>query len=214
MPILPSGQDIQVSFMPLTFLEKFRSGPERDAELLAIHAPRDIYFLTPSPIFRLFCFFVALLAGPSLASTFTGVVVGVADGDTITVLDSDNRQIKVRLAGIDAPEKKQAFGAQSKIHLSELVYKRTVTLECGKQDRYRRHVCIVMRDGRDMNLLQVKAGLAWWYRKYSPEQRPSDRLSYEESESKARAARIGLWADINPATPWDFRKIGKMTVGK
>lgn len=172
------------------------------------------HLLSPSPIFRFLCFTVALFAEPSLASTFTGVVVGVADGDTITVLDGGNRQIKVRLAGIDAPEKKQAFGTRSKIHLSELVYKRIVTLECGKQDRYRRDVCIVMRDGQDVNLRQVETGLAWWYRKYSREQSPGDRRAYEASESKARAARVGLWADTNPVPPWDFRKMGKKTVGK
>lgn len=172
------------------------------------------YLLRPSLIFRLLCFGVAFLAGPSLALTFTGLVIGVADGDTITVLDADNKQIKVRLAGVDAPEKKQAFGARSKLHLSEQVYKRIVTLECGKQDRYRRHVCIVLRDGRDMNLLQVKVGLAWWYRKYSTEQSFGDRQAYEASESKARAARVGLWVDANPVPPWDFRKMGKKTVEK
>lgn len=93
----------------------------------------------------------------------TGKVVAVADGDTITVLDSSKMQHKIRLAGIDAPESKQAFGQASKKHLSDLVYDRDVTLDCGKTDKYRREICVVMIDGKDANLAQIEAGMAWWY---------------------------------------------------
>lgn len=96
--------------------------------------------------------------------TIVGRVVGVSDGDTITVLDSRRLQVKVRLAGIDAPESKQAFGQASRKHLSSLVFDRDVTLDCGKSDKYRRHVCVVVVDGRDVNLAQIAAGMAWWYR--------------------------------------------------
>jgi endonuclease YncB( thermonuclease family) len=93
-----------------------------------------------------------------------GRVVGTSDGDTITVLDSTKNQHKIRLAGIDAPESKQAFGQASKKHMSALVFNRDVTLDCDKTDKYGREVCIVLVDGQDANLAQVRAGMAWWYR--------------------------------------------------
>jgi endonuclease YncB( thermonuclease family) len=88
----------------------------------------------------------------------------VSDGDTITVLDGTKTQHKIRLAGIDAPESKQAFGQASKKHMSALVFNRDVTLDCDKTDKYGREVCIVLVDGQDANLAQVRAGMAWWYR--------------------------------------------------
>jgi endonuclease YncB( thermonuclease family) len=135
-----------------------------------------------------------------------GHVVGVSDGDTITLLDSQRRQHKIRLAGIDAPESKQAFGNASKKSLSAMVFDRDVTLECGKTDRYKRDVCVVMVDGKDANLAQVKAGMAWWYRKYAKEQTSQQRTTYEVAENYARGARIGLWRETEPVPPWDWRK--------
>lgn len=90
-----------------------------------------------------------------------GVVVGVADGDTITVLDDERQQHKIRLAGIDAPEKKQSFGQKSKASLSSMVFGKSVTVEWTKRDRYRRIIGLVLVDGVDSNLKQVKAGMAW-----------------------------------------------------
>jgi endonuclease YncB( thermonuclease family) len=150
---------------------------------------------------------MALVAGATHAAELRGRVVGVADGDTITVLDSGQQQHKIRLSGIDAPEKSQPFGAKSKTNLSALVFDRQVTLQCGKQDRYRREVCVVFVDGRDANLEQVKAGMAWWYRHYAKEQKPSDRTLYEEAESVAKGSRLGLWSDANPTPPWEFRHL-------
>lgn len=140
------------------------------------------------------------------SETITGHVVGVSDGDTITVLDAQRQQHKIRLAGIDAPESKQAFGQASKKHLSALVFDRDVTLDCGKTDKYRREVCVVMVDGQDANLAQVKAGMAWWYRKYQKEQTAQHRADYEAAEATARAGRIGLWQDADPMPPWEWRK--------
>jgi endonuclease YncB( thermonuclease family) len=149
---------------------------------------------------------VLALAGlPACAYTIEGRVVGVSDGDTITVLDSTKTQHKVRLAGIDAPESKQAFGQVSKKHLSGLVFDRDVTLDCGKTDKYRREVCVVMADGQDANLAQVKAGMAWWYRKYQKEQAAQQRASYEAAEATAKAGRVGLWQDAGPVPPWEWR---------
>jgi endonuclease YncB( thermonuclease family) len=150
---------------------------------------------------------VALLlqAGQILAATIEGRVVGVSDGDTITVLDGTKTQHKIRLAGIDAPESKQAFGQASKKHLSDLVFGKDVTLDCGKTDRYKREVCVVMVDGQDANLAQVKAGMAWWYRQYQREQTPGQRAEYEAAEGVARAGRVGLWGDANSVPPREWR---------
>jgi endonuclease YncB( thermonuclease family) len=137
-------------------------------------------------------------------------VVGIAAGDTITVLDSTNGQHKVRLAGIDAPEKAQPFGSRSKANLSGLVYGKTVTVEYVKFDRYQRMVGKVLVDGRDACLGQIKAGLAWWYRKYAREQSTEDQRDYEAAEGEAQAAGRGLWADSNPVPPWEVATTGSM----
>lgn len=134
-----------------------------------------------------------------------GRVVGVSDGDTITVLDAQRQQHKIRLAGIDAPESKQALGQASKKHLSDLLFNRDVALDCGKTDRYKREVCVVLVDGQDANLAQVKAGMAWWYRKYQNEQTAAQRASYEAAEVAARVRRVGLWQDAGAVPPWEWR---------
>lgn len=135
-----------------------------------------------------------------------GRVVGVADGDTITVLDASNTQFKIRLAGIDAPEKKQAFGQVSKKSLSDLVYDKTVQVDWSKRDRYERLVGKVVVNGIDANLEQVKRGLAWHYTKYQKEQSSEDRTNYLHAQDEAMAARLGLWVESNPTAPWDWRK--------
>lgn len=139
------------------------------------------------------------------AETITGQVVGVADGDTITVLDADKVQHKIRLAGIDAPDKKQAFGNRSKESLSDLVFDKTVNVETNKRDRYRREIGKVLVNGRDVNLVQVERGMAWVYRQHQREQSPNDRKLYEAAEDAAKAGRWGLWRDTDPVPPWEFR---------
>ena len=127
-------------------------------------------------------------------------VVGIVDGDTVKVLSPDNRQMKCRLFGVDAPEKAQAYGQQSKQSLSDLIFQRTVDVNVVDQDRYGRSVCQIFLDGVDVNKVQVERGLAWWYRRYS------DDSSYGEAESRARQQHLGLWADPNPVPPWSFRR--------
>ena len=146
-----------------------------------------------------------LFAGATalLADELRGKVVSIADGDTITVLDADKKQHKVRLNGIDAPEKKQAFGAKSKVRLGELVAGKDVVVEWKEKDTYGRTLGKVIQGGMDVNLQMVKEGLAWHYRKYSK----SADLSRAEAEAKA--GKKGLWADPNPVPPWDFRKSEK-----
>lgn len=140
------------------------------------------------------------------AAPLLGHVVGVADGDTITVLDANRVQHKIRLAGIDAPEKAQPFGGRSKESLSALAFDKWVTVEADKQDRYGRSVGKVLVDGNDINLVQVERGMAWFYRHYQHEQSPDDRRLYDAAEVKAKLERRGLWRDADPIPPWNFRK--------
>ena len=109
---------------------------------------------------------IVALGNSAMAATLVGRVVGVADGDTVTVLDSANQQFKIRLAGIDAPEKRQAFGQRSKQSLSVMVMGRDVRVEYQGRDRYGRIVGKVLVEGMDARLAQVRSGMAWHYKKY------------------------------------------------
>jgi endonuclease YncB( thermonuclease family) len=149
---------------------------------------------------------LALILSPAWADALVGKVVAVADGDTITVLDDTKVQHKIRLAGIDAPERKQPFGQRAKEQLSDLVFGKTVQVETEKVDRYRRQIGKVLIDGRDANLAMVTSGMAWHYKKYQTEQAPSDRLLYARAEEDARAGRVGLWREPSPVAPWDWRR--------
>ena len=151
---------------------------------------------------------IGLLPLWTLAATLQGTVVGIQDGDTITVLDSSKTTHKIRLTGIDAPEKKQPFGNASKQSLSDMVYERNVTIEYEKDDRYGRKLGKVLVNGQDANLAQVRAGLAWHYKKYQKEQPLEDRLEYTRAEAKAKEAGRGLWKDGQAVPPWEFRKAG------
>jgi endonuclease YncB( thermonuclease family) len=143
-----------------------------------------------------------LAPGASHADTLTGRVVHIADGDTITVLDDGKTQHRVRLGGIDAPEKGQAFGHTSRQHLADLVAGQRVDVEWYKRDRYGRIVGKVLREGRDVCLEQVRAGMAWHFRKYAAEQSPEDRKVYAKAEEQARASKAGLWSDVRAVPPW------------
>lgn len=136
---------------------------------------------------------------------FAQKVVGISDGDTITVL-TNRKETKVRLAGIDAPEKGQDYSAAAKRYLSTLIYGESVTLEGDKVDRYGRLVAKVVLDGKDVNLLMIENGFAWHFSKYASEQSPVDRLAYSKAEVAARRARLNLWRYPNPTAPWDFRE--------
>lgn len=143
---------------------------------------------------------------PAISDTFSGRVVGVADGDTVTVLDASMVQHKVRLSGIDAPEKSQPFGQRSKESLSDLVFDRWVTVESDKRDRYGREVGKVLKDGQDANLEQIVRGFAWHYKDYAREQSVQDREVYANAEDASRRKRTGLWSDAHSIPPWEFRR--------
>jgi endonuclease YncB( thermonuclease family) len=146
--------------------------------------------------------FLALLLSASFsvsAVEWSGTVVGVADGDTVSVLNAQKQVIKVRLAEIDAPEKNQAFGQQSKQSLSDMCFKKPVIVDDRGTDKYRRTVGRIRCDGIDANLEQVRKGLAWAYRQYLTDS------SIANMEDTAKAAKIGLWVDADPMPPWTFR---------
>lgn len=151
---------------------------------------------------------LALVALTSNAAELRGRVIGVADGDTVTVLDDAREQHKVRLSGIDAPERGQAFGDASKRNLSALAFNQTVTVEWHKRDRYGRLVGVVrvQPSDQDVGLAQVRAGMAWHYTTYAGEQLTSDRKLYVDAEAQARDAHAGLWRDASPIAPWQYRQ--------
>lgn len=151
-------------------------------------------------------FAVLTSAQSSKEYTLKAEVVGVVDGDTITVMDKSARQITVRLAGIDAPEKQQDFGDVAKSKLTELIYGKKVAVIVYKQDRYGRSVGKILIDGKDINLLMVELGLAWQYKEYEDEQPETDQQIYANADKKARDGLYGLWKQSNAVKPSDFRK--------
>lgn len=131
----------------------------------------------------------------------SGRVVRVADGDTLSILDRNNTQYKIRLHGIDSPEREQAHGRAAWDALSALVAGRTVGIVSLGTDSYGRIDGIVYLGDSNINLAMVADGHAWWYRYYAP----NDRL-LEQTEQKARQQGVGLWASPDPVPPWDWRR--------
>lgn len=126
-------------------------------------------------------------------------VLGISDGDTLTVLQ-EGRAAKIRLANIDAPEKRQAYGALARQSLSDLCYRRDALVRTVTMDRYGRAVALVYCDGVDVSREQVQRGYAWVYTKYNKDS------SLPALQSVAAAERRGLWAQHEPIAPWDFRR--------
>jgi len=122
------------------------------------------------------------------------------------VLDGSNTQHKIRLSGIDCPERKQAWSARAKQALSDYVFDRQVTVDWEKRDRYKRIVAKILDGQQDVNLALVRDGLCWWYQKYASEQIAVDRVLYEDAEDGARREHRGLWSDQDPIPPWEWRR--------
>ncbi len=140
----------------------------------------------------------------------TGKVVSIADGDTITILTAEKKQIKIRLNGIDAPERGQAFGTKSKEMLSHIIGKSDVRVETHGEDRYGRTIGDVFvrtpnsaasDPEANLNFMMVANGYAWHYVRYAP-----DNKELADAEKHAREKKLGLWADASPIAPWDWRK--------
>lgn len=152
---------------------------------------------------------VALLFCPVVISAeivIEGIVSKVHDGDSIHIMTSAGR-IKIRLSGIDTPEIKQAFGIEARNILRALILDKEASARCHKIDRYKRQVCVVYLDDRDINLFMVESGFAWHFKKYQDEQSEADRISYSVAEDVAKHKGIGLWQDKESIPPWEFRKL-------
>jgi endonuclease YncB( thermonuclease family) len=162
---------------------------------------------SPETVWRsLLCLLLTACCAVSLAAELQGQVIRVSDGDTLIVLDAQRQQHTIRLTGIDAPEKSQAFGPESRDHLAQAVLNQAVTVAYDKHDKYGRIVGKVLAQGVDANLAQLQAGWAWHYRQYQREQSAEDRSLYSETESLAREAQKGLWqGHTPPEPPWDYR---------
>jgi endonuclease YncB( thermonuclease family) len=159
---------------------------------------------------RLFAFVaIALLAASAQAAQWRGKVVAIADGDTLTLLDEARKQHRIRLDGIDAPERAQPFGQRARQSLAALAHGREAVADCPKTDRYGRAVCRVFVDGVDVGLEQVRRGLAWHYLKYAHEQGPQARADYARAEGQARSGRAGIWSTRDPTPPWDWRRAAR-----
>lgn len=144
------------------------------------------------------------------------LTVGVIDGDTASMLRPNKTQVRCRLAGIDAPEKNQAFGQASKKSLSDLIYQKQVDISIVDVDKYGRQVCLISVDGLDVNREQIARGLAWVYRYCSRNDKATETCrkqvdkrfpGYDAAERFAAHNRLGLWLNPNPVPPWDFRKM-------
>ena len=160
-----------------------------------------------------------ILYSPALADTIQGKVIKIADGDTVAIVDESGKKHRVRLAGIDAPEKDQPYGDVSTQGLVELVSGKTVTIKYEKRDLYKRIVGKILVDPPgevfcmaldclkkiDAGLEQIKSGLAWHYKYYQMEQSEEDRRLYSEAEREARTKLLGLWKDEEPMAPWEWR---------
>jgi micrococcal nuclease len=152
-------------------------------------------------VFRCSAVVVFLLSVPVFAEDFSGRVVRVIDGDSIEVMH-EGRAEQVRLSGIDCPEMGQPFGKRAKQFTSQLAFGKEVAVKVAGYDRYDRTLGeITLSDGKSLNRELVRAGYAWWYRRYAPTDKVLEKL-----ENEAREAKRGLWADPNPVPPWGWRK--------
>ncbi|MDL2315166.1 thermonuclease family protein [Bacteroidales bacterium OttesenSCG-928-C19] len=160
-------------------------------------------------IFFLFIFFYFSCSSSnknsnSVANTITGKVVSVADGDTFTLLTDEKKQIKIRLNGVDCPEKRQDFGERAKRHTSDFIFGKNVIVEIKDIDHYGRVVGIVtLSSGENLNESLLENGLAWHYKQYD------NSKKYADLETQARKNKRGLWSSKNAVEPWNFRKVQK-----
>ena len=139
-----------------------------------------------------------LLAVPAVE--FQGRVVAIVDGDTVEVMH-EGRAERIRLNGIDAPEHRQAFGRRAQDFLGEMIFKQNVRVVVRSKDRYGRTVADLFLGSKNVNQEMVRAGMAWWYRRYAPRD-----MVLRGLEERAREAGLGLWADPDATAPWNFRK--------
>ena len=149
----------------------------------------------------IFLFFISFSC---FSQSITGKVVGIMDGDTFKLLTADSTQIKVRLANIDCPEKKQAYSAKATEFTSRAIFGKNVTIHVQSKDRYRRFIAnVIYNDSLSLCHELVKNGWAWHYIRYSKDK------TLQQLEDRARQSKIGLWQDLNPVAPWELRESRK-----
>ncbi len=159
---------------------------------------------------------ILFFISPYSFADFNADIVRIIDGDTIDVVDGNNKKLRIRLLGIDAPESEQPFGQESFTHLKKILNGKSVTI-ISKPDRnkpytlgfYKRVIGKIILNGRDINLEMIEKGMAWHFKKYKKNQPTEDRYSYNKSENKARKKNIGLWSSKHPLPPWQWRKFNK-----
>ena len=160
--------------------------------------------MTSFPVLGIALMVSGLLVGTGLcasATSVTGPVVRILDGDTLEVLH-DQHPERIRLSGIDCPEKGQAYGQKAKHAAADLAFGKDVTVQTSGHDKYKRTIGeVILPGGMNLNQELVKQGWCWWYRKYAP-----GNTVLEELEQNAREAGKGLWADPLPVPPWEWRK--------
>jgi endonuclease YncB( thermonuclease family) len=143
---------------------------------------------------------LATPAGAVIFETFPAEVIGIKDGDTIVVL-REKTEIDIRLNGVDSPEKGQAFGTKAKQWTAMAAFGQMVTVKETSLDKYGRTVAdVLLPDGKSLNQEIVRAGFAWWFRRYSEDQ------VLKQLEQKAREIKCGLWFDKDPIPPWEWRR--------
>jgi endonuclease YncB( thermonuclease family) len=144
---------------------------------------------------------IAVTPVSACAADFPAKVIGISDGDTLTVLKNGREQVRIRLHGIDAPESAQDYGSRAKQSASDLAFGKDMTVRPRGTDRYGRTVAdLILPDGTLLNQELVRLGMAWWYRQHAPDDRELARL-----EGEARGARRGLWSQPQPIPPWEWR---------
>ena len=154
-------------------------------------------------LYELVILAAAVCLSPCAIAAQSYRVVKIADGDTLTALSENMQQVKCRLYGIDAPEKKQAYGQASKMSLAQLSFGRSAQIDIVGRDRYGRAICRVAVGGVDVNKEQIARGMAWMYRQYA------DDRSYSDAEMVAQLRRVGIWREARPVPPWAFRRAGR-----
>jgi endonuclease YncB( thermonuclease family) len=181
-----------------------RAAPRASARLAALALAALIAVATPAGV-----------TAREAPAPIEGAALEVQDGDSFLLRADDGRRVRVRVNGIDAPEKHQPWADASRRHLGELLRGRRIRLEPVKQDVFDRTVArVVVVDGgpgtagtpeRDAGLAQIEAGLAWHFKRYRSDQTEDGFARYARAERDAQARGLGLWGDATPEAPWDFR---------
>lgn len=150
---------------------------------------------------------LAALCGSVNAAPFeaTGRAIKVPDGDTFTLLTRDGQATVVRIKGIDAPERTQAYSQRARQALTDLLQEESVSIHCNKIDQYGRRVCRVNAGSKDVGLEMIRRGLAWHFKRHEKEQAVEEREAYATAEINAKYGKRGLWQETQPMSPWECR---------